>query len=107
MGAHAHERMWVRFLRRSELTLHPWSLLPIQVPRLGTDAEHTQIHLEHSMAGMPVRLATALTTPVTMESLLVALWDCKGSDLLITPGSSPILRLDGNLVRIDDVPLLT
>ena len=59
------------------------------------------------MAGMPVRLATALTTPVSMESLMLALWDCKGSDLLITPGSAPILRLDGDLVRLDDLPLLT
>ncbi len=62
------------------------------------------------MAGMPVRLATALpalSTPVSMESLMLALWDCKGSDLLITPGSAPILRLDGDLVRLDELPLLT
>ena len=42
-----------------------------------------------------------------MESLMLALWDCKGSDLLITPGSAPILRLDGDLVRLDDQPHLT
>jgi twitching motility protein PilT len=67
----------------------------------------TPSFLEYSMAGMPLSLATPLTTPVTMESLLLALWDCKGSDLLITPGSSPILRLDGDLVRLEDLPLLT
>jgi twitching motility protein PilT len=43
---------------------------------------------------------------LTMESLLLALWDCKGSDLLITPGTQPILRVDGDLVRLPDLPSL-
>ena len=44
--------------------------------------------------------------PVSMESLLLALWDRKGSDLLITPGSAPILRVDGDLIRVPELPAL-
>jgi twitching motility protein PilT len=60
--------------------------------------------------GADVRPETASALPdaaVEMESLLQALWECKGSDLMITPGSAPILRLDGELVRLHDLPMLT
>ena len=45
-------------------------------------------------------------TSLTMEPLLLALWDSKGSDLLITPGTPPILRVDGDLVRLQQLPPL-
>lgn len=54
---------------------------------------------------LPARVAGTAGT-ASMESLLAALWDSKGSDLLITPGSAPILRVDGDLVRLPELPLL-
>jgi len=36
-----------------------------------------------------------------MEALLEAAWDKGGSDLLITPGSAPIVRVDGLLTRLE------
>ncbi|MDX6227181.1 MAG: twitching motility protein PilT [Frankiales bacterium] len=48
----------------------------------------------------PVSSADAAPEAGSMESLLLALWDCKGSDLLITPGTPPLLRIDGDLVRL-------
>jgi twitching motility protein PilT len=35
------------------------------------------------------------------EQLLDALWERKGSDLMLTPGSAPLLRVDGELRRLD------
>ncbi|MDQ1726390.1 MAG: twitching motility protein PilT, partial [Frankiaceae bacterium] len=45
--------------------------------------------------------------PITMQPLLQALWDVKGSDLLLTPGSAPLMRLDGVVAPIADLPRLT
>jgi twitching motility protein PilT len=42
-----------------------------------------------------------------VELLLDALWSCKGSDLLLTSGSAPLLRVDGDLSRIDGWRSLT
>jgi twitching motility protein PilT len=56
---------------------------------------------------MTASVSRALSAVVGMESLLLALWEAKGSDLLITPGSQPILRLDGNLRRLEDHAALT
>jgi twitching motility protein PilT len=35
------------------------------------------------------------------EQLLTALWDRRGSDLMLTPGAAPLLRVDGELRRLD------
>jgi twitching motility protein PilT len=35
------------------------------------------------------------------EELLTALWERRGSDLMLTPGSAPLLRVDGELRRLD------
>ena len=45
------------------------------------------------------------TTPI--DPWLQLLWDRKGSDLLLSAGSAPRLRLDGELVPVDAVPNLT
>ena len=36
----------------------------------------------------------------TVERLLTALWELKGSDLLLTPGVAPMVRRDGRLERL-------
>lgn len=37
-----------------------------------------------------------------LDQLLAALWGRKGSDLLLTPGAAPLLRVDGALERMPD-----
>ena len=41
------------------------------------------------------------------DDLLEQLWDSKGTDLLITPGVSPMLRIDGDLTRMEGFGPLT
>jgi twitching motility protein PilT len=41
------------------------------------------------------------------EQLLTALWDRRGSDLMLTPGAAPLLRVDGELRRLDGWEALT
>jgi twitching motility protein PilT len=36
-----------------------------------------------------------------LEKLLEALWERRGSDLMLTPGCAPLLRVDGELRRLD------
>ncbi len=50
-------------------------------------------------------MANIDTTPI--DPWLQLLWDRKGSDLLLSAGSAPRVRLDGLLVPIDGVPNLT
>ena len=42
-----------------------------------------------------------------LEVLLEELWRRRGSDLMLTPGSAPLLRVDGELRRLDGWPPLT
>jgi twitching motility protein PilT len=42
-----------------------------------------------------------------LEVFLDALWESKGSDLLITAGVPPLLRIDGELTRMTDQPPLS
>ena len=41
------------------------------------------------------------------EQLLDALWQRRGSDLMVTPGAEPWMRVDGVLTRIEGWPTLT
>src|SRR5665213_1919531 len=41
-----------------------------------------------------------------LEDFRDALWESKGSDLLLTAGVPPLLRVDGQLQRMADQPLL-
>ena len=43
----------------------------------------------------------AKTAMLRADDLLEQLWDSKGTDLLLTPGVSPMIRIDGDLSRID------
>jgi twitching motility protein PilT len=43
----------------------------------------------------------AKTVAVSADDLLDQLWESKGTDLLITPGLSPMVRVDGDLSRMD------
>ena len=43
----------------------------------------------------------------TLEQLLETLWQRRGSDLLLTPGAPPLLRVDGALERMPQWPALT
>ncbi len=42
----------------------------------------------------------------SLDALLEALWSQQGSDLLLTAGSPPLLRIDGALARVPDSPSL-
>ena len=42
-----------------------------------------------------------------IEILLNALWDAKGSDLLLTPGTTPLIRVDGVLRPVEGTERLT
>ncbi|MDQ1463411.1 MAG: twitching motility protein PilT [Actinomycetota bacterium] len=42
-----------------------------------------------------------------LEDFLVALWEHKGSDLLLTAGVPPLLRVDGDLRQMPDQPALS
>ena len=41
------------------------------------------------------------------EQLLEALWERRGSDLMLTPGCAPLVRVDGELRRLDGWPPMT
>jgi twitching motility protein PilT len=41
------------------------------------------------------------------DDLVARLWDRKGTDLLLTVGAAPLVRVDGTLHPLDDEPLLT
>jgi len=43
----------------------------------------------------------------TMETLLAALWSAKGTDLLVTAGSPPLIRVDGDLRTLTEYDPLT
>src|SRR4051794_27960957 len=43
----------------------------------------------------------AKTGTLRAEDLLEQLWESKGTDLLLTPGVSPMVRIDGNLTRLE------
>ena len=49
----------------------------------------------------------AARTRNTLEQLLETLWQRHGSDLLLTPGAPPLLRVDGALERMPGRPALT
>ena len=49
----------------------------------------------------------ATDAQLLMERLLEAIWDRRGSDLLITPGTPPIVRTDGELHRMEGYDVLT
>ncbi len=60
------------------------------------------------MLGLPAysrRVAKAQVEAVA--KLLDVLWEMKGSDLLITAGTAPMMRVDGKLVRIPNEPVYT
>jgi twitching motility protein PilT len=42
-----------------------------------------------------------------IDALLGRLWDARGTDLLLTSGAPPLLRVDGELCRPDGLPALT
>jgi twitching motility protein PilT len=43
--------------------------------------------------------------PILLDGYLRELWERRGSDLLLTAGSAPLLRIDGELVPLDEAPL--
>jgi twitching motility protein PilT len=51
--------------------------------------------------------SSGTAAPPSVEQLLDALWTAKGSDLLLTPGSPPWLRVDGQLERLAGLDVLT
>ncbi|MDT7539165.1 MAG: twitching motility protein PilT [Actinomycetota bacterium] len=44
----------------------------------------------------------AKTGTLRAEDLLEELWQSKGTDLLLTPGVAPMIRIDGDLTRLED-----
>jgi len=49
-----------------------------------------------------------MTLAVTSaDRMLERLWDASGTDLLLTPGVAPMMRIDGELTRVQDMPLQT
>ncbi len=48
-----------------------------------------------------------MTDTSGIEDLLEAVWECGGTDLLLTVGSPPLCRIDGDLEPIEDYPALT
>ncbi len=47
------------------------------------------------------------SSPETMEQLLTALWTARGTDLLLTVGSRPLIRVDGALRTLSEHEQLT
>src|SRR5688572_944825 len=41
-----------------------------------------------------------------LDALLLEVWERKGSDLLLTAGSPPLIRVDGQLLRVPDAASL-
>ncbi len=50
---------------------------------------------------------TAVGQQITVEKLLSRVAEYGGSDLHLTVGTAPVLRLDGKLVSLDDEPVVT
>ena len=48
---------------------------------------------------------TSRSAPI--DPWLQELWDRKGTDLLLTAGAPPLLRIDGQLQPYDSLPALT
>lgn len=44
------------------------------------------------------------SAPGTADQMLERLWDSSGTDLLLTPGTAPMMRVDGELTRLQDMP---
>src|SRR4051794_36997002 len=49
----------------------------------------------------------AKTGTLRAEDLLEQLWESKGTDLLLTPGVAPMIRIDGDLTRLEDYAAIT
>jgi twitching motility protein PilT len=49
----------------------------------------------------------AKTGTLRAEDLLEELWESKGTDLLLTPGVAPMIRIDGDLTRLEDHAAVT
>ena len=47
------------------------------------------------------------TAVLTVADLLQHLWDARGTDLLLTAGSRPLLRVNGQLTPLESAPVLT
>jgi twitching motility protein PilT len=45
--------------------------------------------------------------PPGIDSLIATLWQARGTDLLLTSGASPLIRVDGDLHPVRDTPVLT
>ena len=45
--------------------------------------------------------------PPGIDSLISTLWQARGTDLLLTAGASPLIRVDGDLHPVRDTPVLT
>src|SRR5687767_4188319 len=41
------------------------------------------------------------------DALLEQLWNAGGTDMLLTPGVAPMIRIDGELTRVEGMPLQT
>ena len=45
--------------------------------------------------------------PPGIDSLIATLWQARGTDLLLTAGASPLIRVDGDLHPVRDTPVLS
>jgi twitching motility protein PilT len=45
--------------------------------------------------------------PPGLDSLIAILWQARGTDLLLTAGATPLIRVDGDLQPVHDTPVLT
>jgi twitching motility protein PilT len=45
--------------------------------------------------------------PPGLDSLVATLWQARGTDLLLTAGASPLIRVDGDLQPVHDTPVLS
>src|SRR3954447_1873848 len=52
---------------------------------------------------LPVALCSMATAALDAETLLDALWESKGTDLLLTVGAVPMVRVDGDLEPIGGI----
>ncbi|MDP2709784.1 MAG: PilT/PilU family type 4a pilus ATPase [Solirubrobacteraceae bacterium] len=75
------------------------------VNRMQTDgAEHT-LHSAQNDAGGS--LLTSAPVPALLDACLTALWDHGGTDLIITAGAPPLLRIDGEIHPMEGRQTLT
>ena len=51
--------------------------------------------------------ACVTSTGFSVQDLLHQLWEAKGTDLLLTAGARPLVRVDGDLRALEDRPVLT